>query len=415
MTRKYLFLIGVFIAFKSSSQIDYQAKVMSWNVLNWPSVSNFVADTTQRCPAYRTVVNYAQPDILVTCENTSTSSLAIFLNQVMNTGPYHYQAGTFINGYDTDNAIYYRDSLFEFLSNQPIHTSLRDISHFTLVYKSTGDTIHIFSCHLKAAQGYEVQRGAEIAKLREVTNAFPPGTNFLIGGDFNIYNDIEQAYTGMLQDNVTDDGNFLDVLHLTGIWNNYLYAPYHTQSTHLNSTATFIGGGMDDRFDMILFSNGIAQSTGVYYVPGSYINIGNDGHHFNKDINNGINTAVPTEVANALFNSSDHLPIMLTLMFGPTSGIEEADNNVSELNVFPVPVEENSNSKVHFILKQKSNVQFLIRDILGQLIDKNESVIYEPGEYDLPLEREKFKNPGFYFISVKFDNALITKKVIVIN
>src|SRR5205085_2916634 len=135
----------------------------------------------------------------------------------------------------------------------------------------------------KASMGYEIQRGAEIDNLRTITNAFPPGTNFLIGGDFNIYDSSEPAYTGMLQDNPGDDGNFLDVLNLTGVWNNYYYRQFHTQSTHVTGTSTFSGGGLDDRFDMILFSNAISQPGGVYYEPGSYKNIGNDGNHYNKD------------------------------------------------------------------------------------------------------------------------------------
>ena len=413
MKRRFLFLVGIFLAVNSSAQLNANVKVMSWNILKWPSISNYVADTTQRCPAYRAVINYTQPDILITSENTSVNSVPVFLNQVMNTGNYHYKAGTFINGYDTDNAIYYRDSLFDFISNQPIQTSLRDISHFTLVYKLTGDTIHIFSCHLKAGQGYEPQRAAEIAKLRQVTNAFPAGTNFLIGGDFNIYTESEPAYSGMLQDNPGDDGNFLDVLQLSGIWNYYGYAPYHTQSTHYNSTGTFSGGGMDDRFDMILFSNAVAQSGGVYYLLDSYKNIGNDGNHFNKDINYGTNSNVPSTVAKALFDASDHLPIMVTLMFGTVSGIDDIQDNVAEIKVFPNPVTEES--KVTITLKEKGEVDFFISDALGRSIFKSQTLNYSPGEYLLPLELNKLENPGFYLLSIKIDNYLINKKIIVIK
>ena len=413
MKRRFLFLIGIFLSVKSLAQLNAGVKLMSWNVLNWPSTSNYIADTTQRCPAYRAVINYAQPDILITSENTSVNSVPVFLNQVMNTGTYHYKAGTFINGYDTDNGIYYRDSLFDFISNQPIQTSLRDISHFTLVYKQTGDTIHVFSCHLKAGQGYEPQRAAEIAKLRLVTNAFPAGTNFLIGGDFNIYAESEPAYTGMLQDNTNDDGNFLDVLQLSGTWNFYGYAPYHTQSTHYNSTGTFSGGGMDDRFDMILFSNAVSQPGGVYYLPGSYKNIGNDGNHFNRDINYGTNSNVPSTVANALYDASDHLPIMVTLMFGTVSGVDDIQNNLTEIRVFPNPVTEES--KVSITLKEKGDVDILISDALGRSIFKSQTLNYGPGQYLLPFDFNKLENPGFYLLSIKIDNYLISKKIIVIK
>ncbi len=413
MKTRILFVAAILFSIKISAQLNYQVKLMSWNVLKWPSVSNFVADTTFRCPAYRTVINYVNPDILITTENTSNSSIPIFLNQVMNTGSYHYQAGTFINGYDTDNGIYYRDSLFDFISNQPIQTSLRDISHFTLVFKLTGDTIHVFSCHLKAGQGYEPQRGAEIAKLREVTNTFPPGTNFIIGGDFNIYESGEPAYTGMLQDNLDDDGNFLDVLRLTGVWNNYAYARYHTQSTHFNSSGTYSGGGMDDRFDMILFSNAVKQPGGAYYLPGTYLNLGNDGNHFNKDVNYGINTAVPVDVANALYDAADHLPILLTMSFDPTIAVEEVNNIFSDVIVFPNPVREDS--KVRFTLKENSKVHYSLMDAIGHQVLSSPTVIYKPGEHFLPLDWEKLSNSGFYFLTIKFDNNLIIKKIVFIK
>jgi len=412
MIRKLIVFI-VFISALESQAQTYQVKLMSWNVLNFPSVSNFQSDTTQRCPAYRAVVNYAQPDILITCENTTSSSSPIFLNQVMNTGSYHYAAGTFINGFDTDNAIFYRDSLFTFVSNQPINTSLRDISHFTLVFKPTGDTVHIFSCHLKAGLGDESQRESEVLDLRQVTNAFPQGTNFLIGGDFNIYESAEPAYVELLRDTPNEDGNFNDVINLTGVWNNYSYRRYHTQSTHYSASGNFSTGGMDDRFDMILFSNAVAQPSGVYYVPGTYVNIGNDGNHYNDAINYGTNTAVGPVIANALFDASDHLPIMLTLMFGAPSATEELENGVSWMDIYPMPVSESS--RVHFVLKEKCEVQYSITDVMGRIIFENEPFIYEPGEHFLPVDWQKLEKQGFYFLTLRTNNSLISKKIIIIK
>ena len=146
--KKYAFIVSLFLAVDCAAQVNYQVKVMSWNILNWPELSTIVADTTSRAPSYRTVVNYANPDILVTMENAAGYSTTWFLNQVMNANVSEFSAGTFINGYDTDNGIFYRDSLFTFVSNQPIQTSLRDINHFTLIFKPTGDTLHIFAVHL---------------------------------------------------------------------------------------------------------------------------------------------------------------------------------------------------------------------------------------------------------------------------
>lgn len=54
--------------------------VMNWNLLNWPNTSDLVNDTTTRLPYYRTVVEYADPDILVTEENQTSYSTTWFLN-----------------------------------------------------------------------------------------------------------------------------------------------------------------------------------------------------------------------------------------------------------------------------------------------------------------------------------------------
>ena len=52
-----------------------------------------------------------------------------------------YDAGLFIDVNDTDNAIFFKTSLFTFIANNPIHTALRDINEFILMHKATGDTI----------------------------------------------------------------------------------------------------------------------------------------------------------------------------------------------------------------------------------------------------------------------------------
>jgi hypothetical protein len=412
MNKIVFLLIGIISSVNIGAQ-TFQAKLMSWNILNFPSSSAFAADTAQRCPAYRIVINYAQPDILITCENAYANGIPVFLNQVMNTGPYHYAAGTFINGYDTDNAIYYRDSLFTFISNHPINTALRDINCFTLVYKATGDTIRVFSCHLKAGQGFESQREGEVLNLRQFTNALPAGTNFFIGGDFNIYESAEPAYVELLRDNPGDDGNFIDVLNMTGLWNNFSYRYYHTQSTHYSAAGNFSYGGMDDRFDMILFSNGVQQQTGVYYVPGSYHNIGNDGNHYNDAINYGTNTAVGQAVADALFDASDHLPVMLTMMFGTPDGVDELPSNVISMDIIPMPVD--NQSIVQLSLKKKSRVQITLSDVTGRIILENEPNDLSEGLHNLPVDWDKLGTSGFYFLSVKTDNSLISRKIIVIK
>ncbi|MDH3268570.1 MAG: endonuclease/exonuclease/phosphatase family protein [Ignavibacteria bacterium] len=285
---------------------------MTYNVLNLT-----LGDTLARNPYFRTIFSSIQPDILVCQEMTSQTGVNGFLSRVLNRVSTGYAAGTFINGLDTDNAIYYKSSLFTFLSNTPINTELRDINEFRLRYNSTGDTIIIYSVHLKASSSSSdsLKRAAEVDSLRKRTNALPLNSNFIVVGDFNIYDSSELAFQKLL--NQSQSGYFIDPLSLIGRWNNNgSFAPYHTQSTRVRDL--FDGGatgGLDDRFDMILMSQEVMNSGGITYNPGTYNEYGNDGNHFNDSINQPPNTVVSQQVADALHYATDHLPVYATFSF----------------------------------------------------------------------------------------------------
>jgi len=308
-SKKIIFLL-VFLSVIVSAQTQHT--IMSYNVLNL-----VLTDTLERNPHFRTIFSNIQPDILVCQEMTSVTGVNGFLSRVLNKVSSGYAAGTFINGFDTDNAIYYKTDLFTFLSNTPIATGLRDINEFRLRYNSTGDTIIIYSLHLKAGDSSSdsLQRAAEVDILRNRTNSLPPNSNFIVVGDFNIYNSNESAFQKLL--NQSQSGYFIDPLNLIGRWNNNAAcAPYHTQSTRTRNLGDGgATGGLDDRFDMILMSQGIMNPGGITYIPGSYIAYGNDGLHFNDSINKPPNNAVGQTVANALHYATDHLPVIARFSF----------------------------------------------------------------------------------------------------
>ncbi len=95
---------------------------------------------------------------------------------------------------------------------------------------------------------------------------------------------------------------------------------------------------MDDRFDMILFSQAVMDSGSIFYVPGSFVNYGNDGNHYNDSINKPPNTAVNQQIANALHYSSDHIPVIATLKF-EQDNIQQIAVNINDgWNILSVPV-----------------------------------------------------------------------------
>ena len=299
-------------------------KLMAYNLLNYPNGGALTSDTTIRNAAYRVTMQAAQPDILVVEEMNSPIGVNIILNSVLNVNQATYSAGAFNDGPDSDNAIFFKSNLFSFVSNTPIRTALRDISEFKLIYLPTNDTIRIYAAHLKASSGAsnEALRAAEVDSLRKYTNALPANSKFWVVGDFNFYSTNEAAYQKLLQVTANAEGEFYDPLTLTGVFNNPTYSLYHTQSPRVRAFGGGATGGLDDRFDFILYSKAIKNSSGVSYQSNSTVAYGNDGNHYNDSINRMPNTAVTQAVANALHDGSDHLPVMATFIF-PTINVND--------------------------------------------------------------------------------------------
>jgi endonuclease/exonuclease/phosphatase family metal-dependent hydrolase len=312
----YICLILLSTSFLNYSQNNYV--IASYNILNYPANN----DTTIRNPYFRTVISSMNPDILIVEEMTSQAGVNGFLSKVMNSFGETYNAGTFIDGNDADNAIFYKPSKFTFISNTPIHTELRDINEFVVAHLNSTDTLRIFAVHLKASSGSsnEEQRAREVDSLRKVTDLLPANSNYVVLGDFNIYGSTEPAYQKLL--NQTTAGYFLDLFTLTGTWNNASYAPYHTQSPRLRDFGGGATGGLDDRFDMILFSPALLASGGIDYITNSFTTYGNDGLHYNDSINSPPNAVVSQLVADGLHYSSDHIPVFASFSFSSSSYVE---------------------------------------------------------------------------------------------
>ncbi|MBL0095346.1 MAG: hypothetical protein IPP46_01785 [Bacteroidetes bacterium] len=117
-----LWMSLLFIANSLCAQTQDQVKIMAYNLLNYPAISNPNADTALRNPYFRTVIEAANPDILVIEELNSLSGDLGFLNNVMNASATLYAKGTYINSDDTDRGIFFKFSKFQFISNTPIQT-----------------------------------------------------------------------------------------------------------------------------------------------------------------------------------------------------------------------------------------------------------------------------------------------------
>jgi len=375
--------------------VGQEARVASYNLLNYDSGSG-------RDGYFQTVMGTVEADVVVVQEMGSQGGVNSFLNGVLNVSGSGYAAGTFLDGPDTDNGIFYKTAVFGFVSNTPIATALRDINAFTLVHLASGDTLIVYSVHLKAGDtpADRQQRLDEVLILRQATNNLPVGAEFLVMGDFNVYGSSEPAYEALL--NQTGAGYVLDPINSPGEWNNNpAFALIHTQSTRTRQFGGGASGGMDDRFDMALASQGVMDAGSIEYVNGSYAAFGNDGMHFNDSINAPPNTAVPPAVANGLHYGSDHLPVVLTLKFENVNGIAGNENRVPEGFVlyqnYPNPF--NGVTKIRFKVAKQEFVMLKVYDITGKVVATVAAGELSPGEYEYEWDAKEMVS-GIYFYRV---------------
>lgn len=414
ITYKSLFIIFL-LYFANSAYSQDTVKVMAYNLLNYGAAAS---DTAVRHPYFRTVLGAINPDIIVIEEILSQNAVNVFRDKVINlSGIGTFQAGQFIDGTDTDNEIYYRPTEFIFLSNTPIHTDLRDINEFKLIHIISGDTVRFYAVHLKANNTTPDQqaRAAEVDSLRKVTNMLPSGTNFMVMGDFNIYSANEQAYIKLKQVITGNQGHFIDALNLPGTWNNPSYAQYHTQSTRIRAFGGGATGGMDDRFDMILYSQALNDPGGVTFIPGSIIAYGNDGNHYNDSINKPPNNAVPQNVADGLHYSSDHLPVTALLKFENVNAVNnqtEISSNYSLYQNYPNPF--NPITIISYELRVTSIVSLNVYDISGKFVKNLVNKRQNAGKYEVAFSGDGLPS-GVYVYQLKAGNNTETKKMILLK
>lgn len=394
--------------------------VMQWNLLKYSSSGTTCIPIAGKTADIKTVVKYIMPDILGVNEMyPSTYEVNYLLNNALNTdGVTYYKSASITNlagSQDIVNMLYYNFNKLGLISNTPIQVNYRDINIYKLYFKAadlatTHDTIYlnVIIAHLKASVGYESERAAMTNTLMTYLNNINIPGNYLCQGDFNLYTSTEPAYQNLIG-NANANMRFYDPINSPGDWaGNYYFKNIHTQSTH-TSGSCFVTGGMDDRFDFILISKNVKDSTGAKYISGSYKAIGQDGLHYNNDLTAlPTNTAAPSSVINALYNTSDHLPVMLKLNIS-ASLQSVADMNNKDLNItFNNPVVDYL--KLYFESEKPSVLKVQIISILGSLLSE-ENIFCSPGQSDISVA---FNFPkGFYLLRITDgNNKKIIRKIV---
>ena len=390
--------------------------VMHYNLLEYGNYNSGFADcyetnnnTQRKDECIRTILEHVKPDLLTVNEFGATQALQnAFINHNLNiNGANWWQSDDIINhaGSNIINHIFYDSRKMGLKRHVALHTQPRDTDVYELYMKTpglaAGDTIKLICvvAHPKAGQSYESSRRACMLMAMDYINSNYPTDNALIMGDFNMYGATESGYKLLTQTYSNPDVRFMDpVAHIGGVgaWNNNIqFAAFHTQSTRSYSDECFSGGGLDDRFDFILMADEIAFSYNhLRYVQGSYHAVGNDGQHFNQSVDQNSNSAVPPQVAEALFDASDHLPVTMKIAVDAHLDVNESEEPIFQASIAPNPATDVAT--VRFLNPRVGQVQFELYSLQGQLIaSRRSSFGTGTQQFELPLQGV---TRGFYLL-----------------
>ena len=407
MKRKTILFALFLLSFTAWSQDTLT--IMQYNLLYYGNYNSAFAqcyestnNTQHKDECIRTILSYVKPDIFTVCEFGATQTLQDdFMRHNLNIyGVNYWQSDKIIN-YANEaiiNHIFFDSRKLGLSKHVALRTHPRDTDIYELYLKTHslayGDTVKLV-CIVAHPKAGEDGAGSRYAQMQTVMNYVSQNydtENVLIMGDFNMYGASEPAYR-----------LFIDPLaNLGGVgeWNNsYQFARFHTQSTRNEDVPCFSPGGLDDRFDFILMADEIKFSyKHLRYVPNSYKAIGNDGYHFNQSVNQGYNYAVTSELAQALHDCSDHLPVTMKLYTDvPGLGIDESETPALEASVAPNPA--SGVAKVSFFNPSAGMVQFELYSLQGQLL-KRLSEHFVNGAQQVEMDLQDVPK-GFYLLRIR--------------
>ena len=422
----FLTLLSIFTKLHAADTL----RVMQYNILAYGNYTTYCTSSNNNInmknAALRTITQYVKPDIFTVNEISQWQPFhQQILDSVLNiNGVTKYKKVPYSNnaGSDIINMCYYNSEKLVYHSMIVPQSYIRDINIYRFYYKSTslanGDTAFI-SCiqaHLKAGDATSdpqnpVDRDTMITRLMRYLNNVNKADNYMIMGDFNVYTSSENCFQKLVN-HPNLNIRFYDPINKLGNWNNNSsFAQYHTQSTHTSSGCA-ASGGMDDRFDFILLSNMLLNGIGNYkYISNSYKALGNDGQHYNNAINaSPQNNSVPANVLNAIYNNSDHLPIILDLLVNTSVSVTENEIKSPFLNLFyQNPVKDKL--ELFLALEKALKIKIRIFDIQGKdLYDA--TYMLQSGNNYLNIGTD-FLKKGIYFMQIQSGEYSTVKKIII--
>lgn len=314
--KKIVFLFFALL-FTQLSFGQSEIKAMFYNLLDFSS-----APPTNRAEILNSILSTYHPDLFMVCEVESQNDAQKILNEsFLYTSEEIAQSPFLFNSSGASlihQLVYYNSEKFTLKYTDQIETNVRSINHYSFVLNTNSKIeLEVFVAHFKASISSENERLFEAQQFVDYIQNFPEEANILLAGDFNMYSSSEPGYQVLL--NGTNAFNMIDPIDESGDWNNNVsFAGIHTQSTRISNEefeGFGAGGGLDDRFDIMLISEVMSSKANtISYVEDSYKAWGNNSNCYNNNINNSdCDGEFGLELRELLYQMSDHLPVVMNL------------------------------------------------------------------------------------------------------
>lgn len=373
---KNVFFIVLSLLFLNTLQAQDTIKMMQYNLLYYGETTSWCTSTNNdidtKAGYIAEIIDHTLPDIFTVNEmGSSQHAVGHLIGNALNfNGRNYYNVAAILNndGSNIINMMYFDSRALELLSQLSVSTGLRDINIYKMQTLNTNEPVvfHVAIAHLKAGEGdtEEGIRADMISDYMDFLSGHSDKTNWIFAGDMNFYTSSETGFQ-YLMNPAPGNVQFADPVDQTGAWhNNYSYRDYHTQSTHYVETECPSYGGLDDRFDFIFVSDDIiAGENDMQYLPESYKTLGQDGNHYNDAVNYGTNNSAPANVIEALYNASDHLPVLAEFVVGSGNYI-----SVESTDEIDVRTNVNADGNVKIDIEQSVPAKGTIRvyNLTGQ-------------------------------------------------
>lgn len=342
---KFVLALALMVVFSGTLKAQENVRVMVYNILRYGAqgISGCTpTPVTQRNGWFTDILSEVQPDIFGVNEigpfdNAFSPAANVSLNVLPNVpgkGPFYEAAAIqFDGGQDICNMMWYNSQKMGLSTQDFIDPvgSVRNLDYYKFYYKGPEPIVdstflHVVVVHFMATNASQREDQADAIMAYFSSIGMSAGDDYMVMGDMNLSSPLSGAFQSLINSGPL---SLNDPLNIPSNWTNSNYDYSWSQSTRSSASNCGSGGGLDDRFDVIVCSDGLMTTAGndISYVPGSYWVPGNPYSP---------NPQVPSISAD-LVGMSDHYPVVVDLEIARAVGLaSELDSGIRLHAVNPV-------------------------------------------------------------------------------